>query len=522
MLTAKTRYAIVASIDIALHSKGRKYVKTSEIASRQKISEKFLEVILPPLKKQGILESLLGPGGGYRLAKEPDTIFLMQILKAVADTPKITRCGGDGQQSCTGEAKKCCTHNLWVVLEKRFNNFFESVTLQDIISDDVLRQEKNVHNGSTLESYQEDIIYMDNNATATPFRYAVEKACTLLKLPYNASSIHRRGQAAREVIEEARRLIKKNLNLEEDYDLVFTASGTEANNMLFHNASDYQHIVCSTDHSSTLKVANNPIQVDVDENGIIKLESLKRALLENHGCKLVSVCLANSETGVIQPLDLIMEIAKEHGALVHADATQAISRIHCRFNETQPDFITFSAHKMGGIIGAGCLAYRKYLSKELKPLILGGGQERNLRSGTENLAAIAAFGNASMFINTSIKNMKNIRSLRDYMEDEISKRMKSAVIVGQKAQRLPNTSCIIIPEIDGTTQLMHFDMHGICVSNGSACSSGQLEASHVLLAMGFDNNMAKSAIRISLGISNTKEEVKKLVSTWEILYNIRV
>ncbi|QHD65080.1 aminotransferase class V-fold PLP-dependent enzyme [Neorickettsia findlayensis] len=520
MLTAKTRYAIVASIDIALHSNSKKYVKTSEIASRQKISEKFLELILPPLKKQGILDSLLGPGGGYRLAKKPDTIFLMQILKAVADTPKITRCG-DGQQSCTGETKKCYTHNLWIVLEKRFNNFFESITLHDIISDDILRQEKNIQNGSILESYQEDIIYMDNNATATPFRYAVEKACTLLKRPYNASSIHRRGQEAREVIEEARRLIKKNLNLEE-YDLIFTASGTEANNMLFHNASNYHHIVCSTDHSSTLKVANNPIEVDVDENGIIKLESLERALLENPGYKLVSVCLANSETGVIQPLDLIMEIAKEHKALVHTDATQAISRIHCRFNETQPDFITFSAHKMGGIIGTGCLACRKDLLQELKPLILGGGQERNLRSGTENLAAIAACGSASTFINASIKNMKNIRSLRDYMEDEVSKRMKSAVILGQKAQRLPNTSCIIIPEIDGTTQLMHFDMHGICVSNGSACSSGQLEASHVLRAMGFDNDMAKSAIRISLGISNTKEEVKKLVSTWEILYNIRV
>ncbi|AHX11244.1 rrf2 family protein [Neorickettsia helminthoeca str. Oregon] len=521
MLTAKARYAIMASVDIAMHAVSGKYIKTSEIASRQNISEKFLELILPSLRKQGILESLLGPGGGYKLAKDPDTIFLMQIIKAVTDNAKITRCDGYGHQSCTNGDKKCYTHNLWSILERKFNNFFESITIQDIISNDVLRKEV-PSLAVANEKPQEIIIYMDNNATTTPLRYAVEKAYSIIRTAYNPSSIHRQGQVARERVEESRRAIKKHLNLNEEYDLVFTSSGTEANNMVFHSMGNYRHVVCSTDHSSVLRAARNPIKVDVDKNGIIKLDHLERILEEAPGKTLISVSLANSETGIIQPLDLLLDIAKKHEALVHTDAVQAVSRIHCRFNETQPDFITLSSHKMGGIIGAGALVYKKSRFAELTALILGGNQEKGLRSGTENIAAISAFGVAATFINASIKSMKNIRFLRDHMESEILSRMKSAVVVGKESERLPNTSCIIIPEIDGATQLMHFDIHGVCVSNGSACSSGQTEASHVLLAMGFDHKMAKSAIRISLGISNTEEDVNKLVSIWEILYNSAV
>lgn len=510
----------MASVDIAMHSKNGKYVKTSEIASRQKISEKFLELILPLLKKKGILESLLGPGGGYRLIRKTDTIFLTQIIRAISDVPRITRCGGYGQGSCTGETQRCCTHDLWSILEKKFDNFFESVTIQDIIANNILRRDENT-SLSVSSTDQENIIYMDNNATTTPLRYAMEKACTVLKLPYNASSVHQRGQAAKTIIEESRRLIKKNLNLGEEYEIVFTSSGTEANNMLFHSTSDYKHVVCSTDHSSTLKAANDPVLIGVDGEGIIDFEDMEKVLAKNPGKKLISVCLANSETGIIQPLDLIMELAKKYEAIVHTDAVQAVSRIHCRFNEVHPDFITLSAHKMGGIVGAGCLIYKKNHSVELRPLIVGGGQENGMRSGTENLAAISAFGSAATFINTSIESMKNIKSLRDYLEAEILKRMHSAIVVGQRSHRLANTSCIIVPEIDSTTQLMHFDMHGICVSNGSACTSGRAEASHVLLAMGFDHKMAKSAVRVSLGFANTQAEVNTLVSVWEALYSTR-
>lgn len=351
-------------------------------------------------------------------------------------------------------------------------------------------------------------IYLDYNATA-PVRHEVRtRMAELLELPYNPSSVHAFGREAKKQLEKARALIAAAIGAFPN-EIIFTASGTEANNMALRGFPGRRILVSAIEHSSVLKAAEAE-QIPVDASGVVdpgKLDSM----LAGQPSGLVSVMLANNETGVIQPIAEIAAVCKKHGGLLHCDAVQGLGKIPVDFGLLGADMLTLSAHKCGGPLGAATLVIKQNLA--IQPLLRGGGQELGRRAGTENIAAIAGFAEAVE--RTDFKQMQQLRVWLDEMEGEMS--AAGATIFGKSAPRLPNTSCISMPAVSNEVQLMDFDLKGFAVSAGSACSSGRIEPSHVLKAMGAGEG-SKSVIRISGGWQTTKSEIISFTEAWKQTY----
>jgi cysteine desulfurase len=359
--------------------------------------------------------------------------------------------------------------------------------------------------------------YLDYNATAPLRPEAIAVMQELLRLPLNASSVHAAGRQAKGIIEDARRVIAECIGAFAN-EVVFTASGTEANNWALHASEGGPVIVSAIEHSSVLKparAASHFSLIPVTSDGVIDIGQLER-ILPRQGPFLVSLMLANNETGVIQPMREAADIVHARGGLLHCDAVQAFGKIPVDFTALGCDLMTISGHKMGGPVGAAALVIRNGLS--LAPMITGGGQEQNRRAGTENIAAIAGFAKATMLMDYS--HMKNLRGWLDAMEAQVTSASGGrAVIFGAGALRLPTTCCIAVPGISSETQLIRFDLEGIATSAGSACSSGRIEPSHVLRAMGAGAEIAGSALRISGGWRTTKEDIKAVAAQWKLLLN---
>jgi cysteine desulfurase len=345
----------------------------------------------------------------------------------------------------------------------------------------------------------------------------------LLGMPYNPSSIHAYGRQAKNIIEEARENILKSFDLSryDGYTLTFTSSGTEANNLVLNNFKDEQILISSIEHPSILEkkhYADNIIEIKVGSNGIVDLADLEISLKSLKGRKvLISVMFANNETGIIQPIKDIAVIARQYGAYIHSDMAQAIGKVNVDIKDLDLDFITISSHKFGGPIGAGALIRKEKI--HLKADIIGGGQEKGVRSGTENIAAIAGFAEACKYTKEMAKSMENIVKFRDKMEREILNIDPEIKIIGQNTLKLPNTSLIIMPNVDSTIQLMNFDLAGIAVSSGSACSSGKVGSSHVLKAMKIPEKLAKCAIRVSLSYDQAEDDITYFIESWKNIYS---
>ena len=319
----------------------------------------------------------------------------------------------------------------------------------------------------------------------------------------NASSVHAEGRSSRQLLEDSREQVAHAVGVIAPL-VVFTSGGSEANNWALKGAPAERLIVSAIEHPSVLeaaKASGKPVSlIPVDGNGVIDLAALERLL---DGPKaLISVMLANNETGVIQPIREVVALAQAHGALVHTDAVQALGKIPVNFGLLGADLMTLSAHKLGGPLGAGALIVRDGLA--LEPLIHGGGQELRRRAGTENLVSIAGFGAAAS------ENLNAVKALRDELESSL----EDAIIFGAAAARLPNTSCFAMPGLNAETLLMAFDLEGIAVSSGSACSSGKVTKSHVLAAMGVAPEISRAAIRVSLGWNTTPEHIHHFIAVW--------
>lgn len=369
-------------------------------------------------------------------------------------------------------------------------------------------------------------LYFDYNATCPLLDSVKEAMFACVSGPLNPSSIHHFGRAARHFMEEARLKILRAIEAHESKGnagvrVIFTASGTEANNTALQGLKGYHILVSAIEHASILKgkhTEQNLRILPVQKNGMLDLHALEKILADTPSPKLVSVMMVNNETGVIQPIAEIVRIARTHNALVHTDAVQALGKIPVHFHALGVDMMTLSAHKCGGPIGAAALIIRKNIP--LQPLIQGGGQELGYRAGTENVMAITGFGAAAEYVTTPsfLQNYAKIAVLRDTMENTILTMAPEAVIFGKESPRVANTSVITMPDIPYETQLMHFDLAGIAVSSGSACSSGKITHSHVLNSMGVPKAMARTAIRISLGPEHTETEIQRFVELWRELY----
>jgi cysteine desulfurase len=361
--------------------------------------------------------------------------------------------------------------------------------------------------------------YFDWNATAPLSDVARDAMVAALKATGNASSVHAEGRAARTLIEKARAQVAALVGAEPK-NVTFTSGGTEANALALTPsvAARDKLFVSAIEHPSVRSGGRFAEFTDlpVDENGRVQLASLAQ-LLSGASRPLVSVMLANNETGVIQPIRAIADIVHAANGILHVDAVQGAGRIDCDIDDLQADLISVSAHKLGGPQGVGALIRRGDIHIA-EPLIRGGGQERSLRAGTENVAAIAGFGVAAAVAAERWEtDAARMARLRDRLEAGIRATTPQAVIFGAAAKRLPNTTLFAVPGLKAETAIIAFDLTGVAVSSGAACSSGKVQASTVLTAMGADPALARGAVRVSFGWSTTETDLDRFQGTWNSL-----
>lgn len=360
--------------------------------------------------------------------------------------------------------------------------------------------------------------YLDWNATA-PIRPAAAAAMTAAMARCgNPSSVHRGGRAARRMVENGRSEVAALAGASPE-NVVFVSGGTEGNHLALLGAGRERVLVSAVEHDSVLRAVPDAVRIPVDRDGIVRLDAIAALLEEDKRPALVSVMLANNETGVVQPTAAVAALAHARGALFHCDAVQAAGRMPLDMATIGADLLTLSAHKIGGPPGIGALVVRDGL--DLAPLLRGGGQERGRRAGTENLPGIAGFAAAAAAAAAEITLYDRVRLLRDALEAEIAAVTPEAVVVGAGAPRLANTAALAMPGMPAETQVIALDLDGIMVSAGAACSSGKVAASHVLAAMGCTPDIAGSTIRVSLGWSSTEGDVRHFVESWTALYRRR-
>ena len=361
-------------------------------------------------------------------------------------------------------------------------------------------------------------VYFDHNAT-TPVWPEVTQAMEPFweGLYGNPSSIHQAGTAAAREIKQARRETASLLGVQDESEIIFTSGGTESNNAALRSALWTQKessglVTTTVEHSSVLKPVRalqeegrEVILVPVSGEGELDLERFQKAVTEKTG--LVSVMMANNETGVVFPIEEVGKYAHDQGALFHVDAVQAVGKIPFSIKSLPIDFLSLSAHKLGGPKGVGVLYVRKGIP--FRPLLFGGGQERGRRAGTENVPGIIGLGAACRRLQRGLaEEVVKMKKLRDYFEEEILHSIPKVQVNGNRGNRLPNTSNLTFEEVDSEALLILLDQEGVYASSGSACISGAPEPSHVLKAMGFSNERARSSVRFSFGPENTLEEVE--------------
>ncbi len=362
-------------------------------------------------------------------------------------------------------------------------------------------------------------IYLDYNASAPLLPEAWQAMKAIFKTgraAYNASTTHYFGRLGQKYINDARSEVAKLVGVNPD-QVIFNSGATEGNNTVLHYFSkahpDDMILISAIEHPSILEAQNHLDNIElipVDKSGLVDLDMLEK-LLQDHNVPLVSCMFTNNETGVIQDVSNISKIVHKYGALFHCDATQAVGHIPINMQEFSIDFMTFSSHKIGGPQGAGALVIG---TSNAKPaLLFGGGQEKSLRAGTQNIAAIAGFGAACKYI-----KHHNLEILRDKLETELKNIAPEITIFCENIHRLPNTSFFYIDGIPSQNILIALDLQNIAISSGSACSSGTVKPSTTLKAMGISDNKASNALRISTGWATKESDIDEFLDAFKKIY----
>ena len=372
-----------------------------------------------------------------------------------------------------------------------------------------------------------DRIYLDWNAT-TPLRPEARQAMTAAwELSGNPSSVHTEGRQARRLIEDARAAVATAVGARPS-DVVFASGGTEGNALALTpglrrgtGAPVLRLLVSAIEHASVLSggrfLPDTIATIKVTSSGLVDIDHL-RAQLSDGPPALVSVMLANNETGAIQPLMEVARIVHEAGGLLHVDAIQAFGKIPFDIKAMGADLATLSAHKIGGPKGVGAVVLAEDVGG-LAPLLRGGGQELGRRAGTENVAGISAFGAATKAAMAALEaDAEHLQGLKDRLEGGL-KQTPGMLVFCEDAPRLPNTTLFTVPGLRAETAVIGFDLAGIAVSSGSACSSGKVQPSHVLDAMGLGRELAQGAVRLSLGWSTSEADIELTLKAWRNLAN---
>jgi cysteine desulfurase len=363
-----------------------------------------------------------------------------------------------------------------------------------------------------------DRIYFDWNATAPLRKEARAAALAAFDVNGNPSSVHGEGRAARRLIEHAREQVAALVGAQ-PRNVVFTSGGTEANMLaLAPTAARDRLLVSAIEHPSVLAGGRFPSgsveRLPVTGSGTLDLAALERRLAALGSRALVSLMLANNETGVVQPVAQAAQLVHIAGGVLHVDAVQAVARMPCDINALGADLLTLSGHKIGAPKGIGALIGRTEFPL-VDALIKGGGQERGLRAGTENVAGIAGFGAAAAAAREGFTTeAARMAALRDRLEAGLKAASPAVVIFGTESERLPNTTLFAVPGLKAETAVIALDLEGVAVSAGAACSSGKVQPSHVLAAMGVPPHLARAGVRVSLGPSTTESEIDRFIEAW--------
>jgi cysteine desulfurase len=366
------------------------------------------------------------------------------------------------------------------------------------------------------------MIYFDYNATAPLHKNVIKKIQNLKFEEFgNPSSVHKIGRNSKKIVEEVRRNILSTLKAK-NYDLIFTSGATESNNLAIKGFIKKNNIKTiyslETEHASVIDVVKN-LEIEkkffkINSNGTVNLKEIEEELSKQTNPFLVSIMFANNESGIIHPIKEISKIVKKYKGIIHCDGVQSLGKIEIDLDNLDVDLFSISSHKIGGPTGIGALLINN--RNNITPEIIGGGQEKNLRSGTENFLGILGFGEAINEVNnlTKICNSE-IKNNRDLLEANLKKLSNEIKIFGEDADRLGNTCYFAYPSMTSENQVIALDQKGICISSGAACSSGKVEPSHVLKAMKVDDKYIHSAIRVSLGWDSTKEQIETFFSVWK-------
>lgn len=366
--------------------------------------------------------------------------------------------------------------------------------------------------------------YLDYNSTSPLHPLAKEAMINAMDVIGNPSSSHKIGLKARMVVDDARYSLARIFDLRQE-QVIFTSGGSESNNLIVKGiVSKYQGkkiLTSALEHPSVSEVTNGLLELGfevemlkLNKDYSINFEDLENKL-KTGDYALVSLSFVNSETGIIQNVKKVAELCRQHNCLVHTDATQAWGKIKVDFNDLKVNLMTLSAHKLGLAKGVGIILTDG--KADLPALIHGGGQERGRRAGTENVQALATVSVVEQVLEDLNNSKDRTKQLRDYLEQEVKKLHSDVIIVAENANRVDNTSYFITPNIDSQTQVINADMNDVCISAGSACSSGKVKTSNVITALGFSDELAQCGVRISLGNETTKEDIDKFLNAYKQL-----
>lgn len=377
-----------------------------------------------------------------------------------------------------------------------------------------------------LQKPTEGRVYLDHNATTPPLAKISEKILGWLEVWGNPSSIHWAGRGPKTILRETREQLARSLGCH-PLEIVFTSGGTEANNLVLRGTFEYYlklrrtpaqiHFISTTIEHPSIKKTLEELEklgakvslIGVKRNGLFDWDSYTSSFSKD--TVLVSMMIANNETGTILPLAKIVKFAQDSGVKVHTDGVQSLGKISINLQKWGVDYASFSAHKFYALKGAGWLYIKK--NSPLSSQITGGGQERHRRGGTENILSIRALKEVIPYLDQVGDYFPKLTELRDYFESRLMGSLDGVLVTANESPRLPNTSSLVIHGVDGETLLMRLDLNGYAVSTGAACSSGSPEPSPVLLAMGLSRMEAQSSLRISFGWENTKEEIDQFIET---------
>lgn len=367
-----------------------------------------------------------------------------------------------------------------------------------------------------MENGAPQTVYLDYNATAPVRPEVVAAMADAMRIPANASSVHACGREAKRLIEQARNQVAALAGAEPS-QVIFNSGATESNNTILKASAGRRILISATEHPSVLESAPQAERIPVTADGLLDMAAFERLLAADPAPALVSVMMVNNETGVAQDIAEITRLAHARGALMHTDAAQAAGRMPLHVRRLGVDFLSLSAHKLGGPQGIGALVTGP--CTEAPVLLHGGGQEKQRRAGTENTAAIAGFGVAAAMAQEQMERYAALAGLRDRLESRLREIAGTRIrFPGARAPRAPNTSFFCVTGLAAETQLISLDLDRIAVSNGSACNSGRVGVSHVPLAMGLSREDAACCLRVSLGYASRGEDIDAFLAAWEKLF----